>query len=656
MRHSSVLLAGAALAVAVAAAYAGSLHGPLVFDDFGAILRNPTLRSIWPIWRPLSPPPGGFTVTARPLLNLSLALNYARGGAAPFGYHLANLAIHLLATLTLFGLARRTLAPRLAGRALPVAFAAALFWSLHPLQTESVAYISQRAESLMGLFYLLTLYCFRRGCDGNSPAWLVTSVVCCLAGMATKEDMVSAPLIVFLYDATFVAHGFAAAGRRRLYYLGLAATWIPLAMEIAAGRSRGGTIGFGLGISWPRYVFAQGSALIHYLRLAVWPAPLVFDYGIAQPFHPAALAWIAAGLAAGLALAAVWAACRRLPLGFLGAGFFAILAPTSLVPGNRQTWAEHRMYLALAPLAILAAWAILRRRHAWNWAVTAVAAAALGAATIARNRDYRSEVALWAKTAGLRPENVFAQYNWGEALLRQGRYSEAEAALRRAIALKPGYAEAHNNLGNVLVRTGRIRAAEAEFETAARLKPGDAEIRNNLGDVLLVENQLDRSESEFRAASAADPTFAAPHIGLAELLARRGDLWDAADEYEAAARLDPADPSVHSRLGGVWLALGRSDEALREFAACVRLAPGDGKARFNYGNALAQAGRLGEALAQFDAAARLSPDDPLIHYNYGTALLLSGRAAAARAEYEEAVRLQPGFEKARERLRMMGAQ
>jgi len=619
-----------------------------------------------------------------------LALNYAAGGLNLAGYHLVNLGVHLLATLTLFGLIRRTLASGAtkieATRALPIALAAALLWSLHPLQTEAVTYISQRAESQMGLFYLLTVYCFARFAGSTASAglrsgtlqafrgptaleprmpvrlplleppthWAGLSIICCLCGMATKEVTASAPLLVLLYDRTFVAGSFASAWRqRRGYYIGLAATWILLAGEVIAGKSRGGTTGFNLGISWPGYVFTECSAITHYLRLAIWPSPLVFDYGLAPAFSPPVLAVLAAVFIGLLAALSFWALRRSPALGLLGIWFFAILAPTSLVPGNRQTWSEHRMYLALVPLAVLFGVLLMSRRRVWAWPVLIVLAAACGAGTFARNRDYSSNLKLWSDTAAKRPDNAFAHYNVGEELLREKQYAAAEVSFRRALALNGKYAEAHNNLGNVLVQTGHASAAQAEFEVAARLKPTDPEIRNNLGNAFLEAGRIDVAEAEYRAAIAADPKFANPHDGLAETYVRRKDLAGAVTEYQTALRLDPTVTAIHESLGGVLLRLGRSGEAIQEFAEAVSLSPADPAAHFNYGNALAQQKRFIEALGQFEAALRLNPADPLIHYNYGTALVLSGRIPEARQQYAEALRLKPTFEQARARLRML---
>src|SRR4051812_22467160 len=229
-------------------AYAGSLRGPFVFDDPSSIVGNPTIRSLWPPWAPLVPPPAAVTAEGRPILNYSLAVNYALGGTAVLGYHVTNVVIHAVGALALFGLTRRTLrtpklSPLVRAAADEVALLAALLWALHPLQTEAVTYVIQRAESLMGMFYLLTLYACVRAADAAAPRrWQTLAIGCCALGMGTKEVMVSAPVMVWLYDRTFLRESFVAAWRwRRGLYLGLFATWLLLAAFVASsGGNRSG--------------------------------------------------------------------------------------------------------------------------------------------------------------------------------------------------------------------------------------------------------------------------------------------------------------------------------------------------------------------------------------------------------------------------------
>ena len=198
-------------------AYANSLNGPFVFDDTKGIVNNETIRSLWPLSKVLNPPMLATGAGGRPIVNLSLAINYAIGGLDVRGYHIANMLIHALAALVLFGLIRRTLLlsslrQKFGAASQWLAISVALLWALHPLLTESVTGIIQRTESLGGLFYLLTLYAFVRSTEGGeSRRWQIVCVGSSLIGMATKEIMATVPVIALLYDRTFIAGTFKAA-------------------------------------------------------------------------------------------------------------------------------------------------------------------------------------------------------------------------------------------------------------------------------------------------------------------------------------------------------------------------------------------------------------------------------------------------------------
>ncbi len=267
MARRGIVVAGTIIVLAVWAAYANSLSTPFVFDDMKSIHENPTIRHLWPLADVLSPPNTATGAAGRPVVNLSLAINYALGGLEVRGYHVFNTLVHALAALTLFGVVRRTLLrpvlrERFGPAALPLSFAVALLWALHPLLTESVTCVVQRTESLMGLFYLLTLYGFIRAVDSPVPGrWEIFSVIACLLGMATKEVMVSAPLIVLLYDRTFVAGSF--RGRVAASARGCMWGWRrPGFCSAGSWRtrlSRGGEAGLGLGVT-PGYMRSRNAA------------------------------------------------------------------------------------------------------------------------------------------------------------------------------------------------------------------------------------------------------------------------------------------------------------------------------------------------------------------------------------------------------------
>ncbi len=466
--RGATLLAAGLIVLVTAAAFSSSFKSVFVYDDSTAIVENPTIRQLWPIWKPLCPSRTCVGVGGRPLLNLSLAINYAISGYGVWSYHVVNLAIHILAAPLLFGIVRRTLLlpimrDRWGAAALPLGFVIALLWAVHPLQTESVTYIVQRAESLMGLFYLLTLYCFIRGAgSARGVDWYVGSVLACLSGMAVKEVMISAPLIVLLYDRTFCAGSFRGALRHRYgYYLGLAGTWALLGWLVLSMSPLGTDAGPGTHeFTWWSYLLTQPGVIVHYLRLALWPAGLCLDYGWPAASNMGEVLWPAI-VVVGLLAATVWALVKQPAWGFLGAWFFAILALTSSVVALAQAAFEHRMYLPLAAVVtgvviggyVVGRWVVGWGRISWSalqvlgGGLVLLAGVALGILTFHRNEAYRSELAIWEDTAAKAPANGHAEYNIGVILKKCGRFDEAIAHYQKSLELKPDYVEARNNLG-----------------------------------------------------------------------------------------------------------------------------------------------------------------------------------------------------------------
>jgi tetratricopeptide (TPR) repeat protein len=631
----ATLLAALMVVLSAVTVYRNSLSGPFIYDDAPSITNNPTIRHLWPLAPVLSPPTVA-GVGGRPLVNLSLAINHALGGSAVRGYHLLNLSVHVLAGLALLGVTRRTLRlrsrpprsrvegparpqpeirRRLDAAALPLALAAAVLWTVHPLQTEAVTYVSQRTESLMGLFYLLTLYAFIRGTESSPGLWHSLAVAACLAGVACKEVMVTAPLLVLMYDRTFVAGSFREAWRRHWrMYLGFAGTWLVLGLLMTGLSHRG--VGYGLGATWWAYGMTECQVVMRYLALAVWPHPLVLDYG---PDLESRITIIApyAALLAGLVAATIVGVWRRPVLGFFGVWFFAILAPaSSVVPVAVQPMAEHRMYLPLA--AVLAAGAaglyILAGRR--SLVIGLALGAGWGCLTLQRNETYRTELAIWADTVAQAPDNARAHNNLGLILFQAGRLDEALDHYEQAVRLKPGYADGQGNYGCALFRAGRIPEALDHLETALRIRPDSAEANYNLGNALF---QLGQREE-----------------GIALC--------------ETALRLDPDSAEAHYNLGNMLYQDGRREEGSRHYQNALQLKPDYAKAHINLGNALAEAGRWDEAMAHYAEALRLQPDSANAHNGLGSILLQLGRLPEAQTHFEQALQIRPDYAPARRNL------
>jgi tetratricopeptide (TPR) repeat protein len=619
------LLPALVLVVAGALLYAPSLTTPFVYEDRSAIIENPSIRALWPPWDALAPPRLS-TIEGRPAVNVTLAVNYALGGLDVRGYHALNLALHVASALLLFGVTRRTLARgRYAPAATRLAFVVALVWTVHPIQTETVVYTHQRTELLMSFCYLLTLWCAIRYWDSpRSGLWWTAAVAACAAGMGSKEVMATAPVMVLLYDRAFVSGSFGASLRRhRALHAGLAATWVVLAAVLDL---REDSVGFHHGVSARDYLLTQAGVIVRYLRLAVWPDPLLISYRwpVVRSLSdalPEAL------LVLALLVATLWALVRAPRAGFVGGWFFLILAPTSSVlPIVLEVVAERRMYLPLAAVVVAVvlagheALALLGRRGRWPAVAGAAAVVAvviaLSVRTEARIRDYRSERILW--------EGVLERF--------------------------PDHPEAHNDLAIFLQREGRLDEAIAHYREAIRLKPHLTKAHFNLAGAFLLQGDRDGAIAQYRRVLELDPEAPEAHHALGELLQERGEVTEAIAHYRRALALDRELAEAHLNLGAALASTGRVDLALPHLAEAVRLEPEDVNARYNLGTALALTGQRAPAIGHLEEVVRRQPGNVRARLNLAVLLSGAGETEKAIAHLTEVVRLAPDDEEARRRL------
>ena len=609
-----LLLAATVIVLAAVVAYSNSLQGPFIFDDQQNIVDNASIRRLWPIWSVFFLQGSGrAALHGRPVMNLSLALDYAAGGLDPYYYRLTNLLIHVLAGLTLFGIVRRTLllpslGQRFAAAATLLALAVALIWTLHPLDTAAVTYVVQRYESLMGLFYLLALYAaIRCGTSAHPRRWAVAAVAATLLALGCKEVAVSIPLCILLYDRAFLAGSFRAAlGRRWGMYVGLASAWAAFVVLFLCSYNRGAWAGYGLRVSWMEYARTQFGVILHYLRLAFWPCPLVLDYGwpVARTVGEILPGAVVIG---GLAAATAYALVRWPKWGFLGAWFFMILAPTSSIMPLADLAFEHRMYLPLAALVtgvmvggcLVGQWLVRRgtisspTSQAIGAALVICASITFGILTFQRNADYQSDLSIWQDTMAKVPGNVRAHYNVGIALGDRKRFDEAFVQFRQAVEINPDSAEAHYNLGVALDRyRQQMDEAIVHYERAVELKPEYVQAQHNLGRALAARGRVDEAIAHYEKALELKPDYFAAHYNLGTILAGRGRIDEAIAHYRHALEIKPDLALAHNSLGLALAGRGQLDEAIAHYQKALAIEPNDADARRNLANALKQKGRV----------------------------------------------------------------
>ena len=619
-------------------AYANSFSCPFLFDDTGVITANPHIFHLWPPWAAVLNP-------TRFVADYSFALNYAWAGFSPAEYRLVNIAIHLLAGLLLYGIIRRTLLLR-AKQAPGVALSVALLWVLHPLQTESVTYIAQRIEALMGLFVLLTLYCFIRGVtSSHRRSWMGAGVIACAIGMGTKEVMVTVPILLLLYDGVFVANSWRDVLKSRgALHAAFFATWLVFLALMAAAMARFHAEQMPLftpgEIRWD-YALTQLNVLAHYLKLSFIPTPLCFDYRWPLVSSPAEALWPGT-LTVLLGLGTLWALWRRSWLGFLGAFFFIILAPTSSINPLPDAAFEHRMYLPLAAVLTVPVMALytgirhlIPRRRPAVWlaaALLCIVAAGLGALTQLRNRDYISAEAMWSDVITKRPDNTRVYLSLSSTLIDQQRYEEAGLVCSNLLSHLPDfsklsldniqathssprdpprplhYAMAHNNIGLIAAAQKRPGDAERHYREALRIVPHADWAHRNFGQLLYAQNRVGQAISEWEQALRQNPKDSESHAFLGVALLHQRRFAEAATHFGDAARIKPDFWFAHSQWA--WLLATCPVDTVRNGRLAVEIAtplvteagPGSPRALDILAAAYAEAGDFSNAVRFADAA------------------------------------------------------
>jgi len=691
--------------IAAAVAFGGALRGPFQFDDVAAIVRNSTIDRLTPIDVPLSPPPRT-AVSGRPVVNYSLAISTAINRALGIessalglpssqaaGFRVANILIHLLCGLLLFGVIRRTVrSPSVpkewSSVADPLAGIVAVLWLVHPLNTEAVDYVIQRTELLVSLFYLMTLYAAIRAWDPVKPraraTWYAVSVVACLLGMWSKEVMVSAPFAVVLYDRAFRVESWRAlvGSSRRWFYVALLATLIPLAATIAGG-ARADSVGFGHGVTWYAYLYSQGWAIGRYVKLALWPDRLTYDYG-ENAIHGigGALGLLVLALV-GVATVVAWVRGPRrwLWLAFLSSLFFILLAPSSsFVPIRTEIAAERRMYLALVPIVVtivIGLESLRRRLEANGMERRRFAFVCVGAGGIYTAASYWSghTVASLLGTSGATAVAVGIviqlvvgavmatlvyfvvtdrQRRWiivavGVALVlatasRSLVYADAERLWKDAVAKEPANPRAYDNLAAAVIRKDSTRADEAQalLRKAIAIDSTYVTAWNNLAAIELQRGHTDEARRLLEHALRINPEYIDATERLGALLVKSGDTPTAIASLERVVAVHPTEEAL-SNLSIAYMSAGRREDAKAALQRLIALNPHRADALSYLAAMLSEEGRPDQAVGLIESAVREGSTTPASYALLSLTYAQLGRAdESARAASVAAA--QPGVD------------
>lgn len=612
--------------------------------------------------------------SCRPLTWMTLGLDYLFWGMNPTGYHLSSLLLHAANAVLFYFVSLRLLRFALPASAasaeLQIRLAAgfsALFFSLHPLRVEEVAWANGRDMEVVGFFFFLTLLSYLRAAENDSSgrsrwrwmsaAWLLYAM--CLLG---KEAAMTLPLALIVLDIYPLRR--LGSGQGKWFSSQVRSVWwekVPfLLLAMAAGvRAVLGKQAAGALYPVAGYGLAPRVAQVLY-SLAFYPWKTFIPIGLSPlyPLHPFITGLWNRPLLLSCTLVFVLTVAffmgrRRCPAGLATWAFYVLLLVpvTGIVAFGPYRAADHFSYLPCLAWAILVGASLF-----WCWKLSVsgrlsmrtlllaqsfavLLLVVLGVLTWNQTQVWKDSERLWRHALALEEDSSFAHNNLGLVLAERGALEEAIKEFRRAVEIDPAFVEAQTNLGHFLARRGSSQEAIVHLHQALAIEPGFVNAHNTLGNILADRGALDEAIEHFRKALQTNPQSAMTHYNLGRALAKRGDAEEAIAQYRQALEIDPKDIDARNNLGLLFLSRGNIDRAIEQFREALRLNPDYAKAYFNLGKAYAQQDRLDEAAGNFRRALQIQPGVAEIHENLAGTLARQGKRAEALQEYQEALRL-----------------
>lgn len=602
---------GLLLAAATILVYQQAWRAGFIWDDDVYVTENKLLTApdgLKRIWFSLDSPSQYF-----PLVYTTFRLEHALWGLHPAGYHWVNILLHAANAVLVWRL--------LIILRVPGAWLAAALFALHPVHVESVAWITERKNVLMGLFFLLALLAwvkFVEASDASRVKWKYYGLALFFYTLAlfskTTACTLPAALLLILW-----AKGMRIDWRRLAQIVPFVALGIGMGLvTVWWERHHQGTQGELFQIGLPERFLVASRALWFYAGKLLWPANLVFSYPrwSISAGNPLDYLWL---LATAAAMAVICFARRYLGRGPEVAALFfaAMLSPMlgfiMLYTFRYSFVADHYQYLAsIGPLALAAGGitsafdALMKQKRFLRSALYGALLVPLGFLSWRQCAMYADSDSLWRATLARNPESWMAHNNIAISLVGKGKVDEAIIHYNEALELDPNYSEAHYNLGNALLRLGRVDEAIAHYQKALETNP------NNLP----------------------------AHYNLAGVLGQSGRMDAAIDHYNKILERDPNHAAAHNNLGVALGRVGRVDEAVAHYLKALELNPGNAEAHYNLGNTLLQTGRMDEAIAHYHKALELNPNNAAAHTKLAGILRQRGRTDEAEAHSQKALEIE----------------
>jgi tetratricopeptide (TPR) repeat protein len=653
-----LILAGVLLVSALA--FANSLDGEFVYDDRVQILKNPTLTRLANIpkmftqgvWQFLNEKDSTATGPYyRPLFNIALIINYQLFGLGVFGWHVFSMVVHLGVVFLLYRLALRW---DLSSEA---AAASALLFGVHPVHSESVAWISALPDPLAAVFILSSLLLYERYYHGKTsqPHVVVASVGFALLAMLSKEVAVIFPVFITVREALSrdgdnLGQTILRTARRAAPFFAVIVLYLGMRYYV---------LGFlrqdepkSLGIPLLHVLLTVPSVLLSYARMLFIPYPLAVIYDSTYVQSAADVRFWGAGLAIGaLIVAALWLV-RSSPSGQRALAFLIIfLLPVLNLKAFRQEESllhDRYLYLPSIGFCILAAMGLERliarvapgRREAFATVIVLLAVTLFGL-TYYQNFSWQNELAMTGNALKLAPRWPFLHNYVGAYYSEQRNLTKAEQAYLETISIDPGYYDAYSNLGDVYREQGKLNEAEQSYQKAIQNGAPYAETRYNLGVTYIGLGRYDDATRALLGAVEIQPSHTKARYNLGWSYDRLGNSAQAEQAYVETLRYNPAYPEPRINLGVLLTTQGRHDEALTQLLTAQNYAPDHSICLYALGDVLLKLKRYEEAIAQFNKLVRREPQHKLVYTGLGLCYEGLGKGAEAKTHFEKAIEIAP---------------
>lgn len=650
-----------AILAITALAYMNSLDGQFVYDDRLQILKNPTLNSLANIPRMFTQGVWQFLnendKTAvgpyyRPLFNIALIIGHQLFGLEVFGWHLLSVGLHVAVVFLVYRLARQW------NVSTEVAAAAALLFGVHPVHSESVAWVAAMPDPLAAVFILSSLLLYERYYhgQGRKPAAVTASVVLALAAMLSKEVAVIFPLFLVVREALDLTGGerlrstIARAARRTTPFFVMILLYFGMRYYV---------LGFlrqdepkSAGIPAMQVLITIPSILVSYARMLVAPFPLAVMYGNKYVQSPLDVRFFGAALAVtAIVAAAIWfvraSPAGRRALALLVVFLLPVLNLKAFRP-EESLLHDRYLYLPSIGFCILAAMALeqlssrfaARRREVFVTA-TVLAGAALLGLTYYQNLSWQNEIAMTNNALKVTPQWPFLHNYIGAYYTDQHKYAEAEQAYLDAIKIDSRYYDAYSNLADIYREQGKLDHAEELYLKALDCGAPYADTYYNLGVTYINEGKLAQAEQPLLHALEIWPSHNKARYNLGWTYDREGKDALAEQTYAETVQRDPGYPEPRINLAILLTRQKRYTEAIDHLHIAQRYAPDHPVLRYALADVNMKTQHYDEAIAAFSQLAAQNINQNLVHTNLGLCYESIGKKEEAKAQFQKAIELAP---------------